>query len=352
MALPSSLPQVPYVRDLLDQPAALARTLEGLASVRLSDAWGDLVRRPGARVVLTGMGASLAALVPLHLRLLAEGIAAFLVETSELIQSQSGLLATADGLVVVSQSGASAETVRLLEVRPPGARLLGITNTPGSPLATGATDVVRIHAGEETSVSCKTYSASLVALDWVGQSLGARGGGGVPGAWFEAAVPVTEAMRTYLADAAGHVADLGARVAGRKNLFLAGRGASLAAVACGALIAKEASGVGVEGMSGAAFRHGPLEMAGPATLVLVLEGEAAVAALNRRLVEDLRGLGGAAEMVGPRAETGSLRLPEVAAGWRSWVEILPFQMLSVALAMREGRVPGRFERTTKVTTTE
>ena len=45
-----------------------------------------------------------------------------------------------------------------------------------------------------------------------------------------------------------------------RHLFLVGRGASLASVATGALIIKESDHFHAEGMSSAAFRHGPFEM--------------------------------------------------------------------------------------------
>jgi hypothetical protein len=39
-------------------------------------------------------------------------------------------------------------------------------------------------------------------------------------------------------------------------------------------------------------------------------------------------------------------------GLRSILEILPVQMITLALAAQAGREPGRFELATKVTTTE
>lgn len=343
---PPPLPDVPYVRDILDQPRALTATIAGLADWRTSKALSERLERPEARVVLTGMGASLAALVPLHLRWVGQGRNVFLVETSELLHSQPALLASADILVVVSQSGASAETVRLLERVPSSARLLGVTNTGDSPLAEAAGDLLLTRAGPETTVSCKTYLCTVAALDRL--AVAVDGGSGER--WAGTGRQAATAIAGYLEEGAAQVAGLVALTSGVRHLFLAGRGPSLAAVQCGALICKEASGVGVEGMSSAAFRHGPYEMSGPSTLVLVAEGEGVLAALNRRLIDDVRRVGGRAEGIGWEAER--IRLPSVPAGWLAWVEVLPFQMLSIALATREGREPGRFERATKVTTVE
>ena len=107
-----------YFRDILDQPRALAETHRGLDA---PPALEDVVRRLRdgdlRRVVLTGMGSSHLGLVPLHLRLVEAGLAPASVESSELLYYQRGLLTAGTLLVLVSQSGRSAEIVRLLEAQ-------------------------------------------------------------------------------------------------------------------------------------------------------------------------------------------------------------------------------------------
>ena len=82
------------------------------------------------------------------------------------------------------------------------------------------------------------------------------------------------------------------RLVGVGYVILAGRGASLAAAGTRGLIIKEAAHFPAEGMSCAAFRHGPLDMASPQTFVLVYEGLDPTRALNRNLVADIRKIGG------------------------------------------------------------
>ena len=62
------------------------------------------------------------------------------------------------------------------------------------------------------------------------------------------------------------------KLRGMRHLFLTGRGSSLSAVGTGALIIKEAARVHAEGMSSAAFRHGPIEMLRPDMLIAVYQG--------------------------------------------------------------------------------
>ena len=246
------------MRDLLAQPQAVADTVAGLRTLPVLPA-GALACR---RIVLTGLGSSFHGLYPLLLRLVRTGHSAFLVETAELIHTQSALLDKHTLVIVVSQSGRSAETVQLLELL--GARssrpfVIGITNTSDSPLALQADAVVPLRAGAESSVSCKTYLATLVALEWLGGALGADDRTELLRE-VEQAAPV---VRDYLANWRTHVAQLVADFTQLRHLFLLGRGVSLAAAGTGALILKESTRFHAEGMSCPAFRHGPLEMVAP-----------------------------------------------------------------------------------------
>jgi glucosamine--fructose-6-phosphate aminotransferase (isomerizing) len=134
-------------------------------------------------------------------------------------------------------------------------------------------------------------------------------------------------------------------------LFLVGRGASLAAVGTGALIVKESDHFHAEGMSSASFRHGPFEMLGEETFVIVFAGDTKTRDLNLRLLADIRQEGGRAELIGETASQESLRLADH-VGIRPLLEILPVQMITLALAALAGREAGRFELASKVTITE
>ena len=111
--------QGPYVQDILAQPDAVLNTLAGLgANAGIAQLGAALRSGASRRLVLTGMGASLYALVPLQLRLIQAGMAPLLIETGELLHHAPGLLAADAVVVAVSQSGRSAETVRLMEASP------------------------------------------------------------------------------------------------------------------------------------------------------------------------------------------------------------------------------------------
>jgi len=339
-----------YFRDILEQPRALAETHRGLeATPALEDVARRLRDGDLRRVVLTGMGSSHLGLVPLHLRLVEAGLAPVSVESSELLYYQRGLLTAGTLLVLVSQSGRSAEIVRLLEaVRGRGIVTIGLTNTADSPLAREATAPLLTHAGEEATVSCKTYLASQMALAWLGEVLA----GGDRDAARAALGETMAATATYLASLRSHVEWLAERLRGVRAVYYTGRGASLAAACSAGLITKESTHRPAEGMSSAAFRHGPMEMLDGDVFLLAFAGALRTRGLNEALVADVRAAGARAYLAADDAEEPALRLPAVADLARPVVELLPVEMITLALAALDGREAGRFDRATKVTATE
>ena len=156
-----------YVEDILDQPGALSRTISSFMNMVFDDL-DPFARqlRSGKlrRVVLTGMGSSYHAFHPLFLGLVRHGLDVQMIETSELIHHATGLISADTLIVLASQSGQSAEVLQLLEQTPQEFPLIGITNTAESPLAARARAFLLTQAGNEYSVSCKTYITALAAM--------------------------------------------------------------------------------------------------------------------------------------------------------------------------------------------
>jgi glucosamine--fructose-6-phosphate aminotransferase (isomerizing) len=120
----------------------------------------------------------------------------------------------------------------------------------------------------------------------------------------------------------------------------------------GALILKESTRIHAEGMSSAAFRHGPMEMLDRDMATLVFTGEERTRQLNQRLAQELAASGQRCYEIGPGAALAPFRLLESEPLLQPVLEILPVQMMTLALAGLAGREAGRFERASKVTTTE
>jgi len=341
--------QGPYHADILGQPKALEDTVKTFA---VSKELAAIVKRLKAgefsRILLTGMGASYHALHPVYIRLTAEGFSVVMAETSELIHYEPRLIAKDTLVVAVSQSGESAEIVRLLDLNKAGATVIGLTNEPKSTLAKRADCCIFTYAGSEFSVSCKTFVTALAALEWLGAVLCGENLEPVCAELSKAAGLVAE----YLKDWQAHTLELAEVLKGVHHVFVVGRGPSLPVVGDGALLMKESCRFHAEGMSSASFRHGPFEMLNKEMFVLVLSGNEKTAALNAGLYRDIKKHNAKCALSDGKSDMKAFRLPHAPARLLPIMEILLPQMMSLALGLLADREPGRFEQATKVTTIE
>jgi glucosamine--fructose-6-phosphate aminotransferase (isomerizing) len=335
-----------YRCDILAQPAALHTTISALAQTIFPAEIRDGLREGRWRkILLTGMGSSFFALIPLFNRLAAAGYPVWLLETSELIYSPAWLNSSAL-IIAASQSGASGEMVHLLEKVTPEIFLIGLTNTVGSPLDRGSAYSLITQAGLESTVSCKTYVTALAAQCWLGDQL-CDGPQEFPGL-----VDLPDQVDAYLARSSEHIDQLANLLDGIHQMYLAGRGISISSAGTGGLILKESVHIAAEGMSSAGFRHGPIEMVGPETFILIFAGAGETVSLNRRLYQEITRLGGRAALVDTNGGMGLFDLPSCAPQVLPVLEILPVQMMTLALAELRHMTAGSFTLASKVTATE
>jgi glucosamine--fructose-6-phosphate aminotransferase (isomerizing) len=123
----------------------------------------------------------------------------------------------------------------------------------------------------------------------------------------------------------------------------------------GALTLKEC-GVMAESFESGAFRHGPMELAGPQMAAVVLATEPETRRLDLGLAADLVDAGAAVLVITPDGESPK-GAHAVATGYQdralmSAVAIVPVQLLAWKLAAVGGRAPGVYTRASKVTTRE
>ena len=340
------------IRDLLslDSDTSTLRAAASLASA-------------GRPIVFAGMGSSLAAARPAADRLIASGRWAMAVEAGELLHYGDDALTRGSLVILVSQSGRSAETLALGErLHSAGeSRLVAVVNDPASPLAGVANVVVPIHAGTEVTVSTKTFMASVVSLYTLADELI-----GSPGLTVDLALQCDLASRLAQVAAEPVIAAAAATAFSTvAALVVVGRGPAFAAAEYGALILKEACAIEAEAIPGGSFRHGPIEVAGPATGIVVLAPAGRTQALSVRLAADTARLGSPTWLLtGDGYETNGSgdvstardlllsELPAVPEMLAPLLYSVPLQHLALKLAELRGREPGVVERSTKVTVSE
>jgi glucosamine--fructose-6-phosphate aminotransferase (isomerizing) len=305
------------------------------------------------------MGSSYDACYPASTWLAAAGIAAPMHDSAELLHFRLGALGGSDLLILVSQSGESAETLgvaRALRERTTDApTIVTVTNGTANTLARLADVALDTRAGEETGPSTMTFAAALVLMGALSRAMGGEDAVVATTGNATAADDVADAIGALLADD-GLPDRLRAWLGARDRTVILGRGAARAAAEMGALTVKEAVGIPVEALQTAQFRHGPLELAGPGLAAIVIATEPATAELDHALADELARLGSAVLFVsaGGSAPAGvtSIDVGPLDRLLCPAAAIVPIQLLAWRLSIAAGRSPGSYVHASKVTTRE
>ncbi|NND14239.1 MAG: glutamine--fructose-6-phosphate transaminase (isomerizing), partial [Acidimicrobiia bacterium] len=192
------------------------------------------------------------------------------------------LIEPGDLVIAISQSGETVDTLVAARLaKQLGARLVAITNVPGSALSHEADDTIYTRAGIEISVaSTKAYVAMVVVQYLLAMDLGQRRktlsaedqrrlGSGL--------AQLPGALETIIGhdDAIARVAET---LVDAQDIYFIGRGLDYAVVMEGSLKLKEISYIHSEAMPAGELKHG--------TLALVTEGTPVVVVLTQEATYD------------------------------------------------------------------
>jgi len=348
----------PFLAEIAGQPDALRRAGTALVDQRPALERIREVGTAARTLVFTGMGSSYDACYPAVNDLAGRGVPSLLVDTAELLHFRRPILTTQTLLTIVSQSGESAEIVKLVgEIAKQRTRpvVLSITNGLANDLAKRADIRLDTMAGQETGPSTLTFVASMAQLSGVTRLLAGDGVDTAIDRTRTAAEGAARVVERLLDDPEAQGAELESWLGGKDVTVVLGRGPARAAAEMGALLLKEC-GVMAESLESAAFRHGPLELAGPNMAAILLATEPETRRLDLGLARDLVDAGASVLVVTPDGEAPK-GAHALATGYQdralvSAVSIVPIQLLAWKLAVTSGRTPGAYTRASKVTTRE
>jgi glucosamine--fructose-6-phosphate aminotransferase (isomerizing) len=262
-------------------------------------------------------------------------------------------------LVVVSQSGESAEVVRLAERvagRADRPFMVSVTNGADNTLARASDVALDTGAGDEVGPSTLTYCASLVVLSGLASVLAGEPAHEVADRLEVEAEMAAIALEALIANAKLQAKGLRNWLGNRPSVIVLARGAARAAAEMGALTLKEAARLPAEAIETAQFRHGPLELAGPGAAVIVIATEDPTREFDMRLGRELVDAGAAVILIttGSEGLEGARVFPiaKVDRGLASAAAIVPIQLLAWQLALDRGYSPGSYTVATKVTKRE
>lgn len=252
-------------------------------------------------------------------------------------------------MIGISQSGGSPDLVQSLKVaREQGALTLAVTNQPGSPLDEAAELSLDILAGPEKAVAAtKSYTAQLLALYLLIDRL--NGGDG-------SAATVLPDLAQELLTSDERIAGLAQRYLFASRLVTTARGYSYPTAREAALKLMETSYLSAQAFSGADLLHGPLAMIDPQVPVITVVGEGVGGRAMQAVLPRLKEQGADVFCVGtPEAVAAAsvgVALPAGADETLSpLLEIIPFQLLSLHLAIARGGNPDAPRGLRKITET-
>ncbi|GAA1798492.1 SIS domain-containing protein [Planosporangium flavigriseum] len=343
-----------FLADIHAQPATLERVCTEYADGEQADALraaAACLRSTAVPPVITGMGASYFALFAAKAVLDGAHKPVVLEDTAYLIEYGLPALREGQPVLVVSQSGRSAEATALAEQMPRSNPLIVVTNDTTTPLAQRADIVLPLLAEPDLSVALKTYTATVALLLMLTEQMCTESTADtrrrlLHGDPMSRAIERSEAALEAMVELAG---DPGYAIA-------LGRGASISSALGAGLLLKETAKLPAEGINGGQFRHGAVEVVGQGTFAMIFAPNGRAGELNRQLADELEAYGARVLVIGEEESPASGRRLAVAIDAADEYvapvfEIVPAQLLSRAVAMGRGVEPGSFVNTTPVITT-
>ena len=339
------------MEEIAQQPAVLSGLRKFYTSPGAipSKALRAMVNRWPPTVVFTGMGSSMYAAYPAQAYLNSRGIRALIWETGELVEHLRKFHGADILLVVVSQSGETAEVLRLLEAFPRKEGLVAVCNTEASPLARRANLLLPMMAGRPAAVGTKTYACAVAVLMYLAVAISRK----PSQALTQALMQAIEAQEKILERDDELTLPTVEYFNNPHYVALLSRGADLASAYQGALLFKEVAKMGAEPMSAAQFRHGPMEIIDPAQRYIIFARQSEIGPKRRadsglfKLAMDIRKLGGRVLLYAdaPFADVTNVRqvpVEPVRLGLGTLIDIVDIQLLVHELALRAGLEPGSF----------
>ena len=196
------------------------------------------------------------------------------VDYASELRYRAPVLGERDLLVVVSQSGETADTLGALEeAKRAGAATLAICNVVDSSIARRADAVLYTHAGPEISVaSTKAFTTQLAAFLLLAVSFGRRLGRLDPeqGRSLLAALRNVPQLVEQALPVEHEVAQLARKYAQARDFLYLGRGINYPVALEGALKLKELSYIHAEGYPAGEMKHGPIALITEALPVVVM----------------------------------------------------------------------------------
>ena len=342
------------LKEIFEQPRSIADCLRGRINPEkgtiqlggLSDVMEDLVA--AKRIIIAACGTSW------HSGLVGEYLFEYLAKTPVEVEYASEfryrepLIGEGDVLLVISQSGETADTLAALrEAKKRGAMVIGICNVVGSTISRETDAGVFTHAGPEIGVaSTKAFTAQVAVLTMMAIHLGQEKGH-IDKKKAKRLIAeldrIPEKVDKILKEDDEGIKNLAKMFTYAPNFLYLGRSYNFPVALEGALKLKEISYIHAEGYPAAEMKHGPIALIDKMMPVVVI---AATDHTNDKMIsniEEVKARKGRiiSVMNEENSEVGdlseySITIPSTEDPFSPLLTVIPLQLLSYYIAVNRG----------------
>jgi len=342
------------LKEIFEQPRSVADCMRGRVNPDnhtiqlggIQDVMDDLLN--AKRIVIAACGTSW------HSALVGEYLFEYLAKTPVEVEYASEfryrdpLIGEGDVLLVISQSGETADTIAALrEAKAKGALVLGICNVVGSTLSRETDAGVFTHAGPEIGVaSTKAFTAQVVVLIMMALEMGFRKGVITkPGfkRYIDELHKIPSKIEYILEHADESIRKMSSLFTYAPNFLYLGRSYNFPVALEGALKLKEISYIHAEGYPAAEMKHGPIALIDEMMPVVVI---AATDHTNDKMIsniEEVKARKGRIISImnddNPEVKDLSefcISLPGTTDCFSPLLTVIPLQLLSYYVAVNRG----------------
>ncbi len=340
------------LKEIHEQPVTIRNAMRGRLRVEEGNVvLGGLQKMMGKllsarRIIITGCGTSW------HAGLVGEYMFEQIarvpteVEYASEFRYRSPILNTDDVVILISQSGETADTLAALrEAKRRGATTIGIVNVVGSSIARETDAGVYVHAGPEIGVaSTKAFTSQLTVLALITLLLArVRGMGEEQAKVLAAEIDSLPAKVDQILRHADRVRAIAEEFKHCQNFLYLGRGANFPVALEGALKLKEISYIHAEGYPAAEMKHGPIALIDENMPVVVIVPKDAIYEKVLSNIQEVKARKGRIIAVANEDDTliesmaeHVIRVPRTYGFFGPILNIIPLQLLAYYMAVERG----------------
>jgi glutamine---fructose-6-phosphate transaminase (isomerizing) len=269
------------------------------------------------------------------------------IEYASEFRYRNPVVSTSDVMIVVSQSGETADTLAAMrEGKRKGALALGIVNVVGSTIARESDGGVYIHAGPEIGVaSTKAFTSQVTVFALLAITLGRMKGLSVVDGreLINELVALPDKIKTILESSEEVMKELVADFKDADHFLYLGRGYNYSVALEGALKLKEISYIHAEGYPAAEMKHGPIALIDADMPVVVVAPQDDVYEKVVSNIQEVRARGGRIIAIASTGDNEVAKLaekviyiPEAAPMLVPILSVIPLQLLAYYMAVARG----------------